>query len=292
MQKLSNSALYRIRHYVFVTAFILLFVVHSMPSISMSSSTSQQPLERFCTTCGARKQADSTSEVVIQFCASCGAAQYGLPQPAVSSATGSKMLVFAAVVVLVLGSASFGITRLIIDKPAAAENTTASSSGNQPATASGNPTSGNPMSKVSPEIQQRIADVQDSLAKDPKNGGLVVRMANAWYDAGAYFQAEQYYARYLKEFNPKDVAARIDYAYTILRQGREDEAITETKRALEFEPKRVEALYNLGVIYYGKKDFKSAKEWFEKCIEIAPDTEVAKSAKEIIKGIVSNNQGS
>jgi tetratricopeptide (TPR) repeat protein len=266
----------------------------------MSSSSPQPSLERFCTTCGARKQADSTNEAVMQYCASCGAAQYAV-QFAVSENTtqsgapsASKLLAMATIVVILVGSASFGITRYIIDKPAAnaaSQNESQAANGS----ASGNPSGGasaNPMSKVSPEIQQRIADVQDSLSKDPKNGGLVVRMANAWYDAGAYFQAEQYYARYLKEFNPKDVAARIDYAYTILRQGREDEAIAETKRALEFEPKRVEAIYNLGVIYYGKKDFKSAKEWFEKCIEIAPDTEVAKSAKEIIKGIAANNQGS
>jgi tetratricopeptide (TPR) repeat protein len=260
---------------------------------SMSSPSPQQPLERFCTTCGARKRADDANETIMQYCASCGAAQYALPNvaPAVSGIE-SKALMIAAIIVVVLGSASFGITRLFVEPPTAAN--AAAQSASQEASgsaASGGAASGNPMSKVSPEIQQRIADLQDSLAKDPKNSGLLVRMANAWYDAGAYFQAEQHYARYLKEFNPKDVAARIDYAYTILRQGREDEAITETKRALEYEPQRVEAHYNLGVIYYGKKDFKTAKEWFEKCIEIAPGTEVAKSAEEIIKGIPAN-QGS
>lgn len=261
--------------------------------LSMASPSPQQPLERFCTTCGARKQADSANEAALKFCASCGAAQYTLSQSSVSTTPfgGSKLLVFATVAVIALGSASFGITRLVIDKPAppsSSQNTAQSGAESQTDAAS----SGNPMSKVTPEMQQRIAEVRDSLAKDPQNGGLVVRMANAWYDAGAFFQAEQYYSRYLKEFNPKDVAARIDYAYTILRQGREDEAIAETKLALEYEPKRVEALYNLGVIYYGKKDFKTAKQWFEKCIEVAPKSDAAKSAQEIIKGIASNSQGS
>ena len=216
----------------------------------------------------------------MQFCATCGAAQYsparGIAQTA-SASTSNRLIAIAGFVVLVLGGASFGITRLFIEKPvpnASSQDASGQASQSQP--------SANPMNKVSPEIQKRIASLQDSLAKDPQNGGLVARMANAWYDAGAYFQAEQYYARYLKEFNPKDVAARVDYAYTILRQGREDEAITETKRALEFEPNRVEAVYNLGVIYYGKKDLKTAKEWFQKCISIAPDTEIAKSAEEII----------
>jgi tetratricopeptide (TPR) repeat protein len=227
-------------------------------------------------------------------------------------------IVIAIVCTLVLGSASFGITRLLIEKPTTTTTTTAaqgaaesvsqgstasSSSGtsqrnsaqNNASTAEslappGEP-SANPMSKVTPEIQARIGALQDSLQQFPKNSGVLLRLANAWYDAGAYFQAEQFYERYLNEFDAKNVAARVDYAYTLLRQGSTDEAIVQTKKALEYEPNRVEALYNLGVMYYGKKDFTLAKEWFERCIKAAPGTEVATSAADIIK-TMPKNQGS
>ncbi|MCU0425275.1 MAG: tetratricopeptide repeat protein [Candidatus Kapabacteria bacterium] len=272
-----------------------------------SPISTPQATERFCSTCGARKQADSPQEKHVQFCSSCGLAQYTVPQSATQANTPRAVavprfaLVIACLAVVVVGSVSYGITRLFVEKPteqaqaqAGAETSNGRVSPSGTPDGSGN-ASGNPMSKVSPEIQQRIGTLSDSLAKEPKNASVLVRLANAWYDAGAYFQAEQHYARYLNEFNPKDVAARVDYAYTILRQGRTDEAIVETKKALEYEPQRIEAMYNLGVMYYGKKDFKTSISWFEKCAAASPNTEIANSAKEIIERItkeMAQNQGS
>jgi tetratricopeptide (TPR) repeat protein len=284
--------------------------MQSQPRASISSSSASTP-ERFCRQCGAKKQPDSVaSEPLMQYCGLCGAAQYSMPNGvAVVPAPSSNARFFirlgiAVAVVLVLGSASFGITRLLIEKPGAstqalsqgtaqrngAQNNASAAEAASPG-ADGNNPSANPMSKVTPEVQARIGSLQDSLQQFPNNGGVLLRLANAWYDAGAYFQAERFYERYLNEFEAKNVAARVDYAYTLLRQGSTDEAIAQTKKALEYEPNRVEALYNLGVMYYGKKDFAVAKDWLERCIKAAPGTEVAKSAEDIIKTIPAN-QGS
>jgi tetratricopeptide (TPR) repeat protein len=264
--------------------------------------------ERFCGDCGALKLAPNPEAKPMQFCVQCGAAQFSPAQGLATSAS-HKNVVFANapvrpafgvrlgaafVVVLLLGSGSFALTRYFVDKPttnaeASGERTSAQNSGSgantQPSEGAAQGASGNPMSKVTPEQQQRIAVLQDSLQRFPKNGQVVLNLANAWYDVGAFFQAEQYYSRYLGEFDKKNVAARVDYAYTLLRQNRPDEAIVETKKALEYEPNRVEALYNLGVIYYGQKNWAEAKVWFEKCVKVAPGTEVAKSAEDIIQTI-------
>jgi tetratricopeptide (TPR) repeat protein len=270
-------------------ALALIFVHRFRLSMSLLSHA-EKSVERFCQSCGARKLAASAQEKPAQYCQSCGAPQFTHPQNATAQAppqnalTPSRSFIGACVVVFALGSLSFGVTRLMIDKAPEGGGETAAHTHN----ASGEAQSGkdgNPMAKVSPEIQQRIAELRDSLAAEPNNPRFVLQMANAWYDAGAFFQAEQFYARYLREYNPKDVAARVDYAYTILRQGRPEEAIAETKKALEFEPNRVEALYNLGVIYYGQKDFQSSKLWFEKCIAAAPGTEIAQSARQIISSL-------
>lgn len=272
----------------------------------LSMLPTAQASERFCASCGARKQADTAQEPIQQYCSSCGQAQYSLPQSVAAmpqKPLSRYALWIALAVALGLGSASYGVTRLFLEKPAQQAQAGAETTNGRVSpdakpdgdASNGAAASGNPMNKVSPEIQQRIADLSDSLAKDPKNAGVLVRLANAWYDAGAFFQAEQHYARYLNEFNPKDVAARVDYAYTILRQGRDDEAIAETKKALEFEPNRIEAMYNLGVMYYGKKDLKTAKQWFEKCAAAAPNTEIAGSAQGIIERItqeMAQNKGS
>ncbi|TAE21519.1 MAG: tetratricopeptide repeat protein [Candidatus Kapaibacterium sp.] len=260
----------------------------------------------FCADCGAAKLAPNAAAKPLQYCTQCGAAQFSSPQSSPQGAVAPQAslpftvrFAAAAVLVVALGSASFGISRLFIDKPqssaeAGGTRNSAQNSGSdknaQPA--SGEAASGNPMSRVTPEMQQRIAVLQDSVQRFPKNGDALLALANAWYDVGAFFQAEQHYARYLQEFDKKNVAARVDYAYTLLRQNRHDEAITETKKALEYEPNRVEALFNLGVIYYGQKNWVESKVWFEKCVKIAPGTEVAKSAEDIIKSIGEQQKGS
>jgi tetratricopeptide (TPR) repeat protein len=273
-------------------------------------STTTTP-ERFCGDCGALKLAPNAEAKPMQFCVQCGKAQFspaqGISAKAASNISTPKTasslapsafslrLGLASALVLLLGSSTYALTRYFVDKPttnaeASGERTSAQNSGSgantQPsADAASASASGNPMSKVTPEMQQRIALLQDSLQRFPKNGQVLLNLANAWYDVGAYFQAEQFYSRYLREFDKKNVAARVDYAYTLLRQNRPDEAIIETKKALEYEPNRVEALYNLGVIYYGQKNWSEAKNWFEKCVKLAPGTEVAKSAEDIIQTI-------
>ena len=256
------------------------------------SSHAEKSVERFCQDCGARKLAATAQEKPAQYCQSCGAPQFTLPQNAAAQTSAktamlSRPFLGAIIATFALGSLSFGVTRLMIDKAPAAASAehTHNATGEAQSNAQSGEQSGNPMAKVAPEVQRRIAELRDSLAAEPNNPRLVLQMANAWYDAGAFFQAEQFYARYLRDYNPQDVAARVDYAYTILRQGRPDEAIAETKKALEFEPNRVEALYNLGVIYYGQKDFQSSKLWFEKCIAVAPGTEIAESARQIINSL-------
>lgn len=273
--------------------------------------------ERFCATCGALKVAPDATVKPMQFCTSCGVAQFSTPKTLANSANapiqqqdatrsssvfGLRLGLAAALVVLV-GSGSFAVTRFLIDKPqsSAEANGTRNGAQNNGGTET-NPQAGNtqaeaqasanPMSKVTPEMQQRIAILQDSVQRFPKNGDVLLSLANAWYDVGAFFQAEQHYARYLSDFDKKNVAARVDYAYTLLRQNRSEEAIAETKKALQYEPNRVEALFNLGVIYYGQKNWVEAKAWFEKCIKIAPGTDVAKSAEDIIKSMAENANGS
>ncbi|MCS6808760.1 MAG: tetratricopeptide repeat protein [Bacteroidota bacterium] len=184
-----------------------------------------------------------------------------------------------------LGSISFATTRLLIRTSLGEKSTQAPILSSNSVDQSAAPSSESTTHTASAELEQRIQALQDSLAQDPRNADVLLRLANAWYDAGAFFQAEQHYARYLNEFNPRNVAARVDYAYTILRQGRSDEAIAQTKKALEYDPQRIEAMYNLGVMYYGKKDWKASIEWFERCIATAPATEIAQSARSIVERI-------
>jgi tetratricopeptide (TPR) repeat protein/ribosomal protein S27AE len=275
--------------------------------------------QKFCSECGAQVAAASSSDLAPRFCAVCGKPQYTTPQvntsiDAVSDATNDAtdkasvqhvkpqpkkqgMIAMGVVALsLAIGGASYGTTRLFIEKPIAkpANDEASAGSGGQAAPEN---------VPISPATQQAITRLQDSLAAEPNNKNILLRLANAWYDAGsayqqqnavfmarqAFTQSEKLYERFLKEFEPKNVAARIDYAYTLLSQGRADDAIAETKKALEVEPNHAIALYNLGVIYNRKGDATESKKYFNAAIKAAPDSDVAKAAQELLKQLESGS---
>lgn len=289
--------------------------------------SSPPPTERFCSQCGAVVQSADAAMQALRFCEQCGKAQYSPAQtmPAAISKANSlgnpvdnrtddnaehsspallyKRLAVALGLVFLVGAASFGTTRLMIDKPAKQD---VQQEGQSSATGS-EPSGGNaadPM-PVPPETQAALQRLQDSLAAEPNNSGVLLRLANAWYDAGAAYQsknavflarqafakAEQHYGRYLKEFDAKNVAARIDYAYTLLVQGRTDDAVTETKKALDYEKDHPIALFNLGVIYNRKGDMEESKRYFKRCIEVAPNSDAAKSAEQLLKELEAPAKG-
>lgn len=259
------------------------------------------PEHRFCTQCGASLYAAGL-EKPVQFCGACGKAQYSLPQALSerqihsSRRTLYKKLGVAGLIVIALGLGSFSITRLFIDSPAPAQANASTSSGNQQAAAA----------PLSAEIQATLARLQDSLALFPLDKNLILRTANALYDAGSAYQqanavflakttfakAEVLYAQYLRDFDSANTGVRVDYAYSLLSQGKEDEAINQTKKALEFEPEHPIALYNLGVIYFRKQNFAEARVWLEKAKKAAPDSEVARGVDAVLQQMTGKTGGS
>jgi len=295
-----------------------------MNSISQHENEfSPAPTERFCSQCGAVVQPPDAAVQALHFCGQCGKPQYSSPQahPATTASSNSRgnsahhyaeqpppsvfyrRLTAALGLVILVSSVSFGITRLMVEKPVQqASQQAGQSSAKVEQSNSGNATDPMP---VPPETQAALQRLQDSLAAEPNNGGVLLRLANAWYDAGAAYQsknavflarqafakAEQHYGRYLKEFDAKNVAARIDYAYTLLVQGRTDDAVTETKKALDYEKDHPIALFNLGVIYNRKGDMEESKRYFKRCIEVAPNSDAAKSAEQLLKELEASAKG-
>ncbi len=265
---------------------------------------------RFCSQCGALTNPEDNELQAARFCEQCGKPQYSQPQsPPVGVAVVPSKSAFyrnfgvAAAIVVILGGASFGTTRLFVDKPVAkAEGspggTAAGGHAQTGAEAGAGANAEQPAeSPVAPEMQTRLKELQDSLALKPNDKELILKNANALYDIASAYQAKNavflaknmfakaqtLYERYLKEFDPKNTAARVDYAYTLLTQGKADDAIAQTKKVLEFEPHHPIALFNLGVIYNRQGDVEQSRKWFNECIKAAPGSEAAKTAENLLK---------
>jgi tetratricopeptide (TPR) repeat protein len=72
-----------------------------------------------------------------------------------------------------------------------------------------------------------------------------------------------------------EVLGPLKRAMELTQAGRLEEAEAEYKKVLAEDPSMVEARYNLGTIYLGRKNYAAAEHEFQKIIELSPDTEEA-----------------
>ena len=74
-----------------------------------------------------------------------------------------------------------------------------------------------------------------------------------------------------RKLSPNDANAIFYTGLVKRRQGKLDEAIQFQKKATVLDPRNSDMWVNLGRSYRGKRDFKSAREMFDRAIAIAPD---------------------
>lgn len=182
---------------------------------------------------------------------------------------------------IVIASISFAIVRRQIPEPTQqVQNGPSQTTGGS----TGGSTGGARGMNMSADTLALIQRMQDTIAQNPARHDVELRLANMFYDMGAFPMASMTYAKYLQA-EPSNVPARIDYAYTLLRMGKSEEAVAETKTALKKEPDHPIATFNLGVIYYQLGQMEEAKIWLKKAQAIAPNSRVSEGAEKILTTI-------
>jgi cytochrome c-type biogenesis protein CcmH/NrfG len=113
------------------------------------------------------------------------------------------------------------------------------------------------------EQMKHMADKQAEplLAKlkaDPANADLLVRIANIYKSTHQFQEATSYFEKALK-IDPRDPAARIEFASCLYYTGDVDGAIAQLQQSLKDDPNNANSLFNLGLIkWQGKKDGSGA----------------------------------
>jgi TolA-binding protein len=128
----------------------------------------------------------------------------------------------------------------------------------------------------------KINELKSIVEKDPNNSSAVLDLANLRFDSGFFEDAAKNYEQYLK-FDETNANARIDMAVCYYNMKQFDKAESEIMTALKYSPKHQTAYLNLGVIYLAKQNMGKAKEWFNKTVELDPNTEVGKKAKSLLE---------
>jgi len=134
---------------------------------------------------------------------------------------------------------------------------------------------------VSPTLVQDIEQLRKRVDSDSTDTGTMLRLANLLHDGKFMDQAIIYYRKYLA-LNEKDPDARVDLGICYFEHGDKGRAIAEMKKALTYAPKHQLALFNLGIVNLSSGNLEEAGGWFRKCIDVAPGTETARRAQELI----------
>lgn len=151
----------------------------------------------------------------------------------------------------------------------------------------------NKSSSSSPSIeapvttQQKIKMLEESVVSDPKSRNAWVELGNAYFDEQLPTKAIEAYAKGL-ELNPNDPNVLNDQGVMYRQLGSFEKAIVNFTKANQLDPRNLQSLYNLGIIYcHDLKDYAKAKKAWGKYLDINPTGESADRIREEIRWMES-----
>jgi cytochrome c-type biogenesis protein CcmH/NrfG len=158
----------------------------------------------------------------------------------------------------------------------------AGSSAPAPGMAAGGPPGvpgGAPQPMPVDNFQARITQMQQVVARDPKNVQAWIQLGNDYFDTRQPQKAIEAYGRAL-ELRPNDPNVLTDQGVMYRDVGQFDRAVANFEKANQVDPKHIQSLYNLGVVYFNDlKQPKKAIEAWNKVIQSAPQSEQAAQAR-------------
>jgi predicted TPR repeat methyltransferase len=108
---------------------------------------------------------------------------------------------------------------------------------------------GVPMGGGAPtDYQQRIAEAKKIVAGDPKNLQAWIQLGNDYFDTDQVQEAINAYGKAL-ELQPNNPNVLTDQGVMYRKMGWFDKAIANFEKAQQLDPKHLQSLYNLGVVY-------------------------------------------
>jgi Tfp pilus assembly protein PilF len=125
------------------------------------------------------------------------------------------------------------------------------------------PNAGIPMGAGSPaDYQTRIAEAEKIVARDPKNLQAWVSLGNDYFDTSQPQKAIEAYGKALG-LNPNNPDVLTDQGVMFRKVGWFDKALANFEKAQQIDPKHLQSLYNIGVVYLEdlKQPDKAFKVW-------------------------------
>lgn len=121
-----------------------------------------------------------------------------------------------------------------------------------------------------PDTDHAVAAAEKALAADQKNPDLFLKLAQAHATVWEERAAVDVCTRGLA-IDPHNAALLTERGHRELPLRQFDKAKADLSRAVEIEPKRMDAYYHLGLSHYFLGEFAAAASAFKKAVEFAPN---------------------
>lgn len=133
------------------------------------------------------------------------------------------------------------------------------------------------------DLNARIAEIENVVAKDPKNVQAWVTLGNDYFDAHNPQKAVQAYAKAL-ELNPNDPNVLTDQGVMFRALGFFDKALANFEKASKLNPQHLQSLYNSGIVYaVDMKQPAKARPIFERVAQQGGSSELGNQAREMLQ---------
>lgn len=136
------------------------------------------------------------------------------------------------------------------------------------------------MATQPPLDQAKVDGLTKKIAAEPTNTTAMKELANEYSRAGHYRKASETQAR-IVELEPDNVDALLALGVAHFNMDDLPTAEKHWNEVLKKDPKNVGAYYDLGFLYFAKNppELDKAEAAWQKLVEIAPDSELAKNVE-------------
>lgn len=140
--------------------------------------------------------------------------------------------------------------------------------------------------RAAPALDEaRVAALRAAADRDPSAAAPRVELANLYFDAERFAEAARWYEEALR-IDPRNVDASTDLGITYYYMKQTDRALAQFEESLSIDPRHSKTLMNIGIVRaFGKEDLAGASEAWERLIEVAPESEEARRAKQALQAL-------
>ncbi len=140
------------------------------------------------------------------------------------------------------------------------------------------------------QASARIAELEQLVAKDPKNLQAWITLGNDYFDANQAQKAVQAYSKALA-LDPNNANVLTDQGVMFRALGFFDRALANFDKANKLDPKHLQSLFNTGIVYaVDLKQPDKAKATFEALLQKDQTSDLARQARDMLKQLPAGNK--